>query len=283
MATGTARHSKTVSKALGVLTEFMKGPPFLGVTDLSRRMGLPAAVVQRIVNALYRSGFLEREAVSRRYSLGLQVLELGAVAANYNRLMIAAQPVMQEVNQLTGEAVLLGVVDKQTWRGAYIHIIDAAHPGNVRPRLQQQGYLHASSTRKVLLASLPPDEIDRVLHEVGLPRLTPRTITDRAALYRELGQIQRQGYAISRGEAVVGTTGVAAPITDRIGHVVASLGISIPDARLSESRLLKLRRLVVRSAGRIATALNTIPSFAPDAPRVEAGLPRSRSLVRRNR
>ncbi len=252
------RKAKTVEKALVILVEFMKGPPLLGISDLSTRAKFPRAVVQRVVNSLRSVGFLEQDPKSKRYTLGLRVLELGATAANYNRLMIAAQPVMNRLNDVTREATLLSVIDRRTWRGAYISLLDALEPSVIRPKLQQQGYLHASSTRKVLLAHLAPDEIDYVIRKVGLPRLTSKTIATPNALLAELERIKRDGYAVSRGEAYAGTSGVAAPIRDKGGAVVASLGVSVPDTRLNEARLKKLRQLVVKAAAEISASLNRL-------------------------
>jgi hypothetical protein len=62
--------------------------------------------------------------------------------------------------------------------------------------------------------------------------------------------------------------------------VVASLGISIPDTRLSESRLVKLRRLVVKSAAEIAAAFKPLTSFAPGPRRAETRA-RPRKLLAR--
>ncbi|HLA80699.1 MAG TPA: IclR family transcriptional regulator [Thermoleophilia bacterium] len=251
--------SRTAEKALELLVEFIKGPPHISVTDLARRTRMAPAIVQRLVNSLRASGFLEQEPRSRTYMLGLRALQLGATASNYNRLMVAAHPVMQEINKVTREAVLLAVVDKRTWRGAFIHMVDPLEPSNYRYRIQQQGCLHTSSTRKVLLAHLKADDIKQVIREVGLPKLTPNTITSTNVLLGELEQIRKQGYAVSRGEAVLGTTGVAAPIWGSDGAVVASLGVSAPDTRVTPGRLEDIRRIVVRGAAEISTSLRKMP------------------------
>jgi DNA-binding IclR family transcriptional regulator len=254
------QRSKTVEKAVHLLMEFALGAPHISVSELARRSSLPPAVVQRIVNSLTAGGILEQESRTRAYMLGLSILELGAVAANHNRLMVAAQPVMQRMNELTSEAVLLTVLDRRTWRGALIHLLDARRPSIVRYRLQQQGYLHASSTRKVLLAHLAPSEIDEVITKVGLPPLTPNTITTRERLLEELEKIRRRGFAISRGEAVTGTTGVPAPIRSEGGTVVASVGVSVPDTRLHEPEMPSLIEIVVRGADEISAALRESPT-----------------------
>jgi DNA-binding IclR family transcriptional regulator len=70
----------------------------------------------------------------------------------------------------------------------------------------------------------------------SLEQLTPRTVTDRAALHRELEQVSRRGYASTVDELEIGLTGVAAPVRGVEGDVVAALGISGPSQRLEERR-----------------------------------------------
>lgn len=254
-ATARRTTAQGVTRALRVLEEFIKGPPYLGITDISGRVGLAPPVVQRIVNSLAAAGFLERSDRTRKYSLGLKVIELGATAETYNRLVAASRPVMHQLNERTGEVVLLAVLDRRTWRGAYLLALEGRQSASIRPGLQRQGYLHASSTRKVLLAFAADDEIREVINTHGLPRLTPRTITDPRALWTEVKLIRAKGFAVSRGEATIGTSGVAAPIRDREGTVIAGLGISMPDTRGSDERLAALSEQIVAAASEVTRRL----------------------------
>ncbi len=247
------RKARTVEKALTVLAEFAKGPPIIGVQALSVRTGFPPAVVQRLVNALRASGFMEQNELNKKYQLGVRVLELGAAAARHSKLLSAAKPVMHELNEVTRELVFLDVVDRQNWRVSYIHFLD---PLENRPlKLVQHSYLHAGAAGKVLLASLSPREVDYVLTKIGLPRLTARTITRPRLLRKELDRIRRDGYAVSHGEVVDGTSGVAAPIRDSGGDVIASLCVSAHDSRVNEDKLAEFKRLVVIGAARVSAVL----------------------------
>jgi DNA-binding IclR family transcriptional regulator len=69
-----------------------------------------------------------------------------------------------------------------------------------------------------------------------LEQLTEATITDRAALRRQLEQVARRGYASTVDELEIGLTGVSAPVRGSGGEVVAALGLSGPSPRLEKRR-----------------------------------------------
>jgi DNA-binding IclR family transcriptional regulator len=113
--------------------------------------------------------------------------------------------------------------------------------------------LHAGGASKLLLAHLPPVEIDRHLH-AGLPAITHRTVTDREVLKAELEEIRRRGWAQDRGEYSASVHAIAAPLRDGAGRVVAALSVPFladADAR----RRVRLREAVTNTAGRISAAL----------------------------
>jgi DNA-binding IclR family transcriptional regulator len=90
--------------------------------------------------------------------------------------------------------------------------------------------LHASASGKAILAFDQALE-DEVLAG-DLARLTGRTVTGPAALRTQLGKVRDRGYALEREEAVIGDAGIAAPIFDRRGDAVGTIGLSGPVERL---------------------------------------------------
>ncbi|WP_410699337.1 IclR family transcriptional regulator, partial [Chryseobacterium sp. SIMBA_028] len=91
--------------------------------------------------------------------------------------------------------------------------------------------LHATSSGKVLLAALTTDERSQVFKAVGLPARTPRTVTNRGELEKELLEVAKNGFAIVHGEFEIGLTAVAAPIFNHAGTVIAAISISGPAFR----------------------------------------------------
>jgi DNA-binding IclR family transcriptional regulator len=108
---------------------------------------------------------------------------------------------------------------------------------------------------KVLLASLPEEQLDRLLATSVLQRYTPKTVTDPDRLKQELRIVRRQGYAMADEELAIGVRSVAAPIRNREGEVVAAMNITGPTVRFKGRRIGELRRMVIEGARRISALL----------------------------
>jgi len=113
--------------------------------------------------------------------------------------------------------------------------------------------LHATSNGKVLLSGLSADEVEKRLPR--LPSYTGETVTSRAKLRRELGEVREQGWAVAVDELEVGLTAIAAPIRNAHGDVIASLSVSGPTFRLGESRVKELVPVVQDAADEVSRRL----------------------------
>ena len=83
---------------------------------------------------------------------------------------------------------------------------------------------HATSTGKTILAFLSDEERDLALPRV-LPQVTPRTLTDRSALERDLARVRERGYALSQEELESGFVAVGAPVYAADGRVAAAISV----------------------------------------------------------
>ena len=71
----------------------------------------------------------------------------------------------------------------------------------------------------------------------------------------ELSRIRDQGYALNRGEWREQVCGVAAPIRDVSGEVIAAIGISGPAERLKPRRMKELCPFLIDAANEISARL----------------------------
>ena len=91
--------------------------------------------------------------------------------------------------------------------------------------------IHCTANGKLLLAFAPRRRRERLLSSISLERYTRNTLTERAALHRELLEIRRRGYAEDNEEFLVGVCCLAVPVKDHRGRAVAGLAVSSPSAR----------------------------------------------------
>jgi DNA-binding IclR family transcriptional regulator len=95
---------------------------------------------------------------------------------------------------------------------------------------------HCTAMGQILLADLPEGQLDAYLRHRRFPRLTPRTLTTRAALTRKLEQIRRVGAAVNIEERVPGASAVGAAIRAGAGRAIAGIIVAGPTRRIAACR-----------------------------------------------
>jgi DNA-binding IclR family transcriptional regulator len=219
----------SVRNALRLLCAFTPAEPELGVSELARRLGVGKSTVHRLLGTLKDEGFVEQNPATGRYALGLRLLDLGAQAAARLDLHESAAPYMDDLRNRTGETVHIAVLDG-------VEVVDVERRESPRTlrlfgRIGRRNPAHSTSTGKVLLAFLPPDELDRRLSGLVLEQRTRNTITDHALLREELAKVRGRGYAMNVNENQIGMAAIAAPIRDASGEVVAAISVAGPVPR----------------------------------------------------
>ncbi len=237
---------KTAAKAFALLETLAASSAPRGVSELARSLRLAKSNVHRHLSTLVALGYVKRsdkgvyEPTLKCWSVGVEVL---------NRLDLrrVARPHLEWLATRTDETVHLTILDHG--QIVYIDKIESTHPVREFTRIGARAPAHCTATGKVLLAFR--DE----LPSQPLQRFTRHTIRDLRRLKAELVAVRRQGYAINLGEYGAHVNGVAAPVADHTGSVVAALVISGPAERVRAETLRLFTPLVVSAASAITQAL----------------------------
>lgn len=226
--------------------------------SLALTCDLNRATAWRILVTLEGHGMVACNRPSGQWSLGVAVTEL-ARAAGADDLVAVAQPVLARLSATTGETADLAVA-----RGVELTYVAEVRPASVLSAewLGRTVALHATSTGKALLASLPASEVHRLLPQ-RLVAHTATTITDHAVLAAELELTRSRGYATCHGELESHLNGVSAPVLTGSGRPVAVVSIWGPDVRVGAERIPVLGDLAADAAARIAAALAPPPVGPP--------------------
>ena len=224
------RHVAAVERALAVLDALSDGAPELGTNEISRRTGINASTVSRLLATLAASGLVEHVSETGRYRLGIRLLQLGNSVLARLDLREVARPHLQSLVELTGETATLsapGEHDAMTvdfvQSGSTVQSV--AHVG--RPSIG-----HATATGKVLLAfgqAAPPPG--------PLKAFTKRTVTSRERLAAELDRVRRVGFAEAIGEREEHLNAIAAPIFGARGELTAIMGVQGPALRFNREAM----------------------------------------------
>jgi DNA-binding IclR family transcriptional regulator len=245
--------SIAINRMVAVLNCFSTEEPILSFTEISQRLSLPKGSTHRLLQVLESNGLLTRATGGRGYQLGYQLIRWGMLAQSASDLRNIALPALRTLSQACGETAFLLVREGNA--GICLERVETSHPMRVSLRVGERQMLHSGAGAKVLLAFLPEAEIRRILSEIELVPLLPRTITDRQTLWAELAAIRTRGYATSFEETALGTMAIAAPVFDAQDRLVAAIGIEAPLARIPPEQVQAVAPLVVQAAKQVSAQL----------------------------
>jgi len=228
---------KSVDKAIQILFTFSAEERLLGVSEISAKLGMNASTVHHLAASLKKYGLLEQDPSSRKYRLGMRLIELGGTMLQGRNLARAIQPYLYHAATVVEETAYMGVL----LGGDLLNVEQVCGP----QRIQYAGWqgrrtpFYCTSAGKVLAAYLPDQELEQLIAEHPPKRFTPHTITDVDELREHLLQVRAQGYAMSIGEMSVTINAIAVPIKgleNDNGQVIASIGVIGPSYRFTKEK-----------------------------------------------
>lgn len=258
-----ATGSQSLERGLTVLELLDTSEAPLGVRELARRLELGPAIVQRLLNTLGARGYVEQAAETRRYRIGPRALGLGAALLRTDALMAGAREALERLAHEHGLNGFLGAI--RGGRLTYLLAVQSPGPIAIRNAPGSEARFHSTAMGKALLAALPAAEADALLGEAPLPRLTPRTITDRAKLRADLAATAARGWGFVDGENLAGVISAGVVIRDAAGAPVAAISVAAPGggaeavAAIAAPLLPEARRL----SARLGCPATLLPPEAP--------------------
>jgi DNA-binding IclR family transcriptional regulator len=234
--------------AVRILRCFTEQEPELRLSDISRRLGLSKGNTHRLLTMLSDEGLIRRGVGSSKYRLGLGLYELGQRAVCEIDLQPAV-PRMLELGRLTGETILLAVLDE--WDLVYVQRVVGINAPRVSHNPRDRAPVHCTASGKVLLAWQCESEIERYIRQ-GLPPYSPRTITDPDGFRAALAEVRANGFAENDEERGLLVRSWSAPVRDEHGGVQAALTIAGPSQRLDGSSKARLTTMVTQAAAELS-------------------------------
>lgn len=216
---------KSIDKALNILLLFNKDEKELSHAQISKRLHLSSATTSRLLGTLRSKGFLMKNEENGKYRLGTMIYYLGSIAVNHSELRSCCLPVMERINRITDETLHVFIRD-----GIHRVCIEKVESHkNIRMTIDIgiPDVLWVGNTGRVLLAYCTDEkreELFRRIHEAA-PDLDMDNFRNRVM------QVRKKGYGGKCGPWDRHCACVAAPIFDRTGSIIGTLGISVPDFR----------------------------------------------------
>ena len=222
-----------LERAMEILSCFDEKHSALTLTQLAQLTKLPMSTCHRIVGTLEDGGFLSKGS-DRKFRVGTKLWTIAQHAPLSERLRESALPTLARLYEETGENVTLAVLD----RGQALYVDRLVGERSIPTISRAGGHLplHTTGVGKVLLAYQSEKAIEQYLSK-PLPRPTPQSITQPDALRRDLAEVRKNGYSITRQEMTRGSGSIAVPIM-RNGRCVAAVGVIVHLNRLDVNRLV---------------------------------------------
>jgi IclR family acetate operon transcriptional repressor len=222
------------------------GEEGVGLSEISRATALNKTTAFNLIASLVTLGFLEQDEHSRRYRLGLRNLELGRIVQKRMHISHLARPTLAVLCRKTNETVNLGLPDLLD-----LLVVDSFQGSRQLHATAYAGWrslYHCTALGKAMLSHWDEPMRHTVYRLRGLPRQTPRTITDIDTLEAHLAQIRAQGYAVDVEENEVGVNGLGASIINGMGEVAAAISVCGPSNRLTEDVIEQIATDVMAAA-----------------------------------
>ncbi|MGH8670143.1 MAG: IclR family transcriptional regulator [Burkholderiales bacterium] len=247
----------SVANSIRLLTSFSGEEDELGITTLAGRLRLAKSTVHRLAATLSAAGFLEQNADTGKYRLGMALFELGALVRRRMDVANEGRPRLRELLEKTGETVQMGVVDHLSV--LYVYEMESPRAIRMAAAVGGRAPLHCTAVGKVLLAYQPAEFVNRVL-EAGLTAYTPKTITKREAVLAMLSEVRAREHAVDDEESEGGLRAIAAPVRNHNGAVIAALGVAAPVQRMNKKVMQTCIPTVIATAHAVSGRLGYAPT-----------------------
>ncbi len=229
-ANGSNYQAPGLERALIILEHLLHYPNGLGVSEITRLLGFPNNSVYRIVNTLFKFGYLNRNEDTKKYTVSRKLFSMAYGSADENNLLENSLDVMRQLRDETKETVVISIIDNN--EGLILEQVQGLHHFRFvcDPGTRQD--IHTSASTKAILAFTEESQCEAIIKQMKLPRLTESTITSKSEFRKILQEVHKRGFALDLAEALDGVICVAAPILNMQGEAIAAITITGPSTRL---------------------------------------------------
>ena len=183
----------SVGTAIQLLKAFSEEQVDIGISELSRRLGVAKSSVHRLAATLAAEGLLEQDRESEKYRLGIALFRLGALVRRRMDISSQGRPYLYALREKTNETVHLAILDGTEIM--YVYNLESTQAIRMRSDLGVRKPAYCTAEGQAILAFQPQPVIEAVIAQGLVPR-TPQTITDPSELIKALAVVRQRGCAI---------------------------------------------------------------------------------------
>lgn len=243
---------KSAKRVIDIFELLSKHPEGMSLSEISQSLHIPPSSCHGLLRTLNHRGYVVKDHLSLTYRLGTKLFELVGAHMDSLDLIQIADPVMEHMSRVCDEAVSLAILERtdvvfvhKKTSGGVIRIVNPV--GTHLPA-------HGTALGKVILAELPPDELDALYPHDELESYTPHTITSKQALKRCLAEVRERGVAYDREESAIGVQAVGSVVKDHNGFPIAAISVAVLSAHEHDEEYWHRLEEVVKAGANIISA-----------------------------
>ncbi len=225
----------SLARGLCVIESFEGHTQGRSIAEIAQTTGLSRAAVRRLLLTLQMLGYVESS--RRDYRLKTRVLRLGLSYLCSTSVVAAAQPILERVTEALGESASMSMLDGD--QIVYVARSPASRVLSVGLSVGSRLPAYCTSMGRVLLASLPDEELDGYLHRLKPKAFTAKTVMDPRKLRKVILRVRSDGYALVSGELEDGLRALAVPVHTRQHRVVAAINVGAHALRMDQKEMLR--------------------------------------------
>ncbi|MDM5249851.1 MULTISPECIES: IclR family transcriptional regulator [unclassified Lysinibacillus] len=225
---------KTLNLSITVLKMFTKEKPTWGGRELAMAMNINHTNLYRILETFENNGFITKDPITKKYSLGIALWEIGMNMYDSLNIDQLCMPILEKLKDTTGETAIFTVIN-----GLEALTLLKAEPVNKVKFSVSRGSrtpLYVGASYRSMLAFLSEEQISKVIDE-PLIAYTNNTMTDVGEIRAELEKIRECGYAVSESEYTADVLALAMPVFNSEDQIIGSVTVSGPTYRFTEQRI----------------------------------------------
>lgn len=249
-STDGAYSIRAVQRVCDLLDLLQQEPDGTSLARAAEVTRLPKSSAFRYLATLESRRYVERDAVTGEYRLGLALLPMQS--RQLDMLTRRARPYLAQLQAAFGETANLGLLDGH--RIVYLDIVESAHAMRLAARPGDRDPIHATALGKAVAAHLPADRVRSILKAEGMPRLTEHTITTQREYLAQLEDVRSRGYAVDDEENEIGARCVAVALPG--GNLPLAVSVAGPAARFTPERVPGVAQNLMKACAELAGELS---------------------------
>jgi IclR family transcriptional regulator, pca regulon regulatory protein len=242
----------SLERGFRVLRVFDQQSVELTPSEVARKTGLPRAATRRVLLTLCSLGYAVTD--GKHFRLTPKVLDLAHGYLAKTRVRHLIDPILRDTVNMINDSVALAIRDGGD--SITIGVWNSSSFGAVNVNLGLRVPLYVSTPGRVLLGSLPPEELSAYFNSITPQRFTNRTVTSKRALRERIVKIREEGYAVGREEFEPGVYALAVPLKTSTDHPMAALTVVGNAAKIQAPDAINQRlAILVKAAERVRQML----------------------------